>query len=190
MRSSNQINSTNPSKENRKETSDYKVVYTGGRQAGCIGLLTASVAECRIKGVIAYDNTVEALAATLHLPTFSSIKQPEVERLLSDSDLLISVHSREIVPKKLLELPRLGGINVHPCLYRYKGANPVGRLLQDGCTRASVGVHRMTEHLDEGEVLAEEFVDVAGKQTAEEVYNVLYPFYALALLKALRVLEA
>ena len=53
-----------------------------------------------------------------------------------------------------------------------------------------MGVHRMTEHLDEGEILAEEFVDVAGKQTAEEVYNVLYPFYALTLLKALRALEA
>ncbi|GAH55096.1 unnamed protein product [marine sediment metagenome] len=46
----------------------------------------------------------------------------------------------------------------------------------------------MTENVDEGEVLAEEFVDVTGKQSVDEVYNALYPYYSLALLKALRVL--
>lgn len=165
-----------------------KVLFLGGKQAGCIGLLTLAAAGCKIQGAIAYDTAMEKLATTLNISTFSSLKQPEVEKLLSESDLLVCVHGREIVPKKLLELPRFGGINVHPCLYRYKGSNPVGRLLQDGCTQASVGAHRMTESVDEGEVLAEEFVDVTGKQSVEEVYNVLYPFYASALLKALRIL--
>jgi len=179
----------NPSEEHQRENQGLKVVFLGGRQAGCVGLLAVIAAGHRIQGVVVYDSIVETLAARLGLPTFASIKQPEVERLLSDSDLLVSVHCREIVPKKLLELPHLGGINVHPCLYRYKGSNPIDRLLQDGCTRASVGVHRMTESVDEGEVLAEEFVDVAGKRSVDEVYNVLYPFYASVLLKALRILE-
>lgn len=189
IQASNKIYLTNPSKESQGENRGFKVVFLGGKQAGCVGLLAAIAAGCRIQGVVVYDSIVENLAISLGVPTFASIKQPEVERLFSESDLLVSVHSREIVPKKLLELPHFGGINVHPCLYRYKGSSPVARLLQDGCTRASVGVHRMTENVDEGEVLAEEFVDVAGKQSVEEVYNVLYPFYALALLKALRVLE-
>ena len=172
------------------ENRGLKVLFLGGKQAGCIGLLTLAAAGCRIQGAIAYDTAVNNLATTLHIPTFSSLKQPEVENLLSESDLLVCVHGREIVPKEKLEFPRLGGINVHPCLYRYKGANPIGRLLQDGYTQASVGVHRMTENVDEGEVLVEEFVDVAGKQSVEEVYNVLYPFYAVALLKALQILHA
>jgi len=170
------------------EAYGLKVVFSGGRQAGCIGLLTVFAVGCRIQGVIAYDDIVSSLADSLNLPVFTSIKQPEVEKLLAGSDLLVSVHGRDIVPTRLLDLPHLGGINAHPCLYRYKGADPVGRLLRDGGTKASVGVHRMTEHVDEGEVLAEEFVDIAGKKTADEVYNVLYPYYALALLKALRAL--
>lgn len=179
----------NPPKEAQRGARSFNVVFLGSKQAGCIGLLSVFAVGYSIKGVVCYDSIVENLAAELGLPTLASIKQPEVGRLLADSDLLISVHAREIVPRKLLELPHFGGINVHPCLYRYKGSNPIGRLLQDGCTKASVGVHRMTERLDEGEVLAEEFVDVTGKQTVEEVYNILYPYYALVLLKAFRILE-
>lgn len=166
-----------------------RVFLLAGKQAGCIGLLTLAAVGCKIQGVIAYDDAVQNLATMLHIPIFSSLTEPEVEDHLSRSDLLVSVHGREIVPKKLLELPCLGGINVHPCLSRYKGVNPIGRLLQDGCTQASVAVHLMTEKVDEGEVLVEEFIDVAGKQSVEGVYNALYPYYSLVLLKALRVLE-
>jgi len=164
------------------------VFFLGAKQAGCIGLLTLIAAGCKIVGTIAYDSFLKELATELHIPTYLSLKQPSSTEAISQSDLLVSVHGREIVPDSLLKLPRFGGINVHPCLYRYKGANPVERLLQDACPLASVGVHLMTNKVDEGEVLAEEFVDVTGKQTVEEVYNALYPFYGIALLKALRTL--
>lgn len=166
-----------------------KVFFLGGRQAGCVGLLTLLAVGSKISGIVAYDSTMEQLAIALRLPRFSSIKQPEVEELLSQSDLLVSVHGREIVPSRLLELPRFGGINTHPCLYAYKGVDPVGRLLHDGNTLASVGIHRMTEKVDQGEVLAEEFINVVGKRSVDEVYNAIYPHYSLALLKALQVLE-
>lgn len=166
-----------------------KVFFLGGKQAGCVGLLTLLAVGCKISGIVAYDSTIEQLAIMLRLPRFSSIKEPKVENLLSKSDLLVSVHGREIVPSRLLKLPRFGGINAHPCLYAYRGADPVGRLLRDGNTLASVGVHLMTEKVDEGEVLAEEFIDVLEKHSVEEVYNALYPHYSLALLKALQVLE-
>jgi methionyl-tRNA formyltransferase len=47
----------------------------------------------------------------------------------------------------------------------------------------------MTEQVDAGEVLVEEFVDVAGLTTVEHVYNRLYPVYALAIVKALRLIR-
>ena len=178
----------NVSAARRRQRHNFKVVFMGGAQAGCIGLLTLLAGGCKVSGIVAYDDTVGQLATALRLRTFSSIKQPELEPLLSVSDVLVSVHGREIVPGRLLALPRFGGINVHPCLYAYKGADPVGRLLQDGNTKASVGVHRMTERVDEGEVLVEEFADVTGKYSVDEVYNALYPSYALALLKALGTL--
>ena len=45
----------------------------------------------------------------------------------------------------------------------------------------------MTEKLDSGEVIAEEFVDVAGATTVCEVYNRLYPYYAVVVGRALGI---
>jgi methionyl-tRNA formyltransferase len=163
-----------------------RAVFMGGRQAGCVGLLTSLCFGCEIDALVAYDDQIRMVAGLLDLPLRHSIS--ETQGSLADADVLISVHGREFVPPELLALPRLGGINVHPCLYAYKGADPVARLLADRNTRASVAVHRMTDELDEGEVLVEEFVDVTGDQTGVEVYNRLYPYYATALYRALQAL--
>ena len=166
------------------------VVFLGGKQAGCTGLLTLYGAGCDVLGVVAYDPQVKKLASTLGLPVFDSIRHAAVKPLLRRADLLVSVHGREVVPQALLDLPAHGAINVHPCLYAYKGADPVARLLRDRNPKASVGVHRMEERIDHGDVLVEEFMDVSGWRTAEEVYNVLYPLYATTLLKALRLVRS
>ncbi len=173
----------------RSRGAGCKVVFLGGKQAGCTGLLTLYGAGCEVLGVVAYDPQVRQLAKTLGLPLFKSVEEQAVKPLLGRADLLVCVHGREIVPPKLLRLPRLGGLNVHPCLYAYKGANPIARLLRDKNPKASVGVHRMEGPVDAGRVLVEEFLDVSGWRTPEEVYNVLYPLYADALLKALRQLQ-
>lgn len=166
-----------------------KIFFMGGKQAGCIGLLTMLAKGNSVKGAVMYDEMTSKLATELKIPVFSSIKSPECHGLVKDSDLLVSVHGREIVPGSVLAMPRLGCINAHPCLYKYKGARPVERMLEDGETRASVGIHRMTEKLDEGEVLSEIFIDVSGKKTTEEVYNLLYPLYSLSIIKALEKLK-
>ena len=169
---------------------DMRIVFMGGKQAGCIGILSILAKKHGIAGAVAYDEGVRMLCESLGIPIFASVKEGEFRALAGKSDLLVSVHGREIVPREVMNLPRLGAINAHPCLYKYKGARPVERMLADGETRASVGVHRMTEKLDEGEVLAEIFVDVSGKSTECEVYNALYPFYAAALMQALDSLES
>lgn len=168
---------------------DFPAAFMGNRQAGCIGLLTLYAAGITPIGVVAYDDSVRQLATTLGLQVSSSVHDPDFLKALSNSKLLVSVHGRQIVPNALLDMPALGGINVHPCLYAYKGADPVGRLLADGNTKASVGVHRMTDALDEGEVLIEEFIMVDGKETVLDIYNSLYPIYATALFKALKIMQ-
>jgi methionyl-tRNA formyltransferase len=179
---------TDTSNNVKQPTHPLNVVFIGKRQAGCIGFLTVVASGHNLKAAVAYDSVLESIIKDLYIPTFSSIKKPEIEEYFTGSDLLVSVHAPEIVPDRILNRFRLGGINVHPCLYRYKGAHPIERMLQDGCTKASVGVHRMTAQVDEGEVLDEEFIDVTGKNTVLEVYNTLYPYYSIALLKALQVL--
>jgi methionyl-tRNA formyltransferase len=159
-----------------------KVLFMGARQAGIIGLLTLMASGYTVNKVVSYDNLLDQMCMTLgYLPRHSIKDIGEI-----DADFLISVHAREIVPLEILKQPRIGCINVHPCLYKYKGKDPIQRFLIDGGRYASVGVHWMSTKVDEGVTILEEFVDVAGIKTVEGIYNELYPHYATALIKALR----
>jgi methionyl-tRNA formyltransferase len=166
-----------------------KVAFLGGQQAGCIGLLSVLAADCEVVSIVAYGEKINELSRALNIPTFSSIKDKGFVDILGESDLLICVHGREIVPLEILKIPILGCVNVHPCLYKYKGANPIKHLLKDGNTKASVGVHYMSEEIDAGEVIVESYMDVSGLNTEIEVYNELYPTYTLVILEALDMIR-
>jgi len=160
-----------------------------GKQAGVIGILTTLAKKIDILAIVAYDENVEMISKELHIPTFNTIYDKEFVEHLAKSDLLISIHGKEIVPENLLSLPKIGCINVHPCLYKYKGRDPIIKLLKDGETKASVGVHWMTGSIDSGQVIAEEFVDVTGLKNVTDVYNALYPYYSFVLLKTLGLIN-
>ena len=169
----------------------FKIVYLGGKQAGLIGLLTAVSFGCEVKAVVPRDSIVGDMARKLKYPIYDSVKQEEVKDILYGVDLLISVHSKELVPAEILNITGLGGINVHPCLYKYKGLHPISRFLAGDTSSASVGVHYMVEAVDCGEVIRGIFVDInkSKTNTVAEVYNILYPIYATVLFEALEILE-
>jgi methionyl-tRNA formyltransferase len=158
-----------------------------GKQAGVIGILTALAKKIDILAVVAYDEFVKIVARELCIPVFATVYDKKFIKYLTYCDLLISIHGREVIPRELLSLPKIGCINLHPCLYRYKGKNPIERLLRDGETKASVGSHWMTEKVDTGHTISEEFVNIKGLKTVTEVYNTLYPYYSFVLLKTLDI---
>lgn len=167
------------------------IIYLGGKQAGVVGLLTILAIGCNIKAVVTGSPMVKEICQRFELPIYYSVKQEELKPILKESDLLISVHSREIVPIDIIALTKLGGINVHPCLSTYKGKAPIERFIKDGATKASVGVHRMTEQVDMGETLKEIFIDIDRTKvnTVDGVYNILYPYYSFVLFDVLKELS-
>jgi len=151
-----------------------------GNQAGIIGMLTVLANGHTIKTAVCYDDITKDFCKDYNIPVLKSIKeQPEFNRAVENSDMLLSVHGREIVPSECLKA--INCINVHPCLSEYKGANPIGRLLADGNKNASVGVHLMSDKVDGGEIILELFINVKECKTEVEVYNKLYPIYAKAI---------
>ena len=166
-----------------------RIIFYGGRQAGAIGLLTVLSRKNDVVLVIPEDEIVEEVAKSFNLKVYKpeKINSEESEEVFrkGNADLFVSVHGRKIVENNILSLFKFGGINVHPCLYKYKGAKPIERLLEDGETKASVGVHKMTEEVDDGEVITEIFTDVDECKTVVEVYNKLYSFYSIALNEAI-----
>jgi len=162
-----------------------KIVLMAGKQAGCIGLLALLADKYEVLKVVAYDFMVDELAKFFGIPTILSVKELDDDSC-AKADCLVCVHGREIVKADMREKFNNKCFNMHPCLSQYKGADPISRLLVDRGVFASVGIHVMTDKVDEGEVLEEQFINIEHCHTVQEVYNELYPLYAKVLVTALR----
>ncbi len=170
-----------------------RIIFYGGKQAGLISLFTLKAMGQKIVCIVPEDKIVEMAAKKMKLKVFKpkdiNSENSVVFFKKLKSDLIVCCHGRKILKKKILELPKKGCINIHPCLYKYKGADPIGRMLSEGEKKASVGVHCMVEKVDSGKVLSEKFVNAEEAKTVVEVYNILYPYYSTALIEAIQKIE-
>lgn len=96
-----------------------------------------------------------------------------------------------ILPRAVLEAPRLGCFNVHASrLPRWRGAAPIQRAIMAGDTETAVMVMRMEEGLDTGPVGATALVPISPDVTAGELHDVLAREGAGLIVRALERLEA
>jgi len=163
-----------------------KVIFYGGKQSGLISLLTLIALGHEVVSVIPVDETVRLVAVNLGL-NIGKTKNINSNNFVNhleklDADLFVCCHGKQIIGPRILD--KYKAINLHPCLYKYKGAKPVDRLLSDKNKKASVAAHWMTEKVDEGKIIVENFKKVKG-ETVIEIYNELYIFYAKTLIDAL-----
>ncbi|HSX25778.1 MAG TPA: methionyl-tRNA formyltransferase [Chlamydiales bacterium] len=100
-----------------------------------------------------------ALEKAPHIP----ILQPEKasnEAFLAEltalkADLFVVVAYGQILSQKLLDIPPLGSINVHPSLLpKFRGAAPIHRTLMEGETETGVAIQKIVRQLDAGDVIA------------------------------------
>ena len=135
-----------------------------------VGLIAVNICkDYGINSIVAYDNKV--LYKELGFKVFDSITEVD-----SDYRILLSVHGREIVPDNILN-KYIHCVNVHPFYNKFKGKSPVQRALLAGCKDADVTAHKMTNKVDEGDIICQETKIIVGK-TLQEIYSELYPLYA------------
>ena len=169
-----------------------KIAFYGGETAGIVTLLTLLGTSHSITHVFPQDQGVARIAKSFQIPVKNKleINSPKViTELIKKVDLLICCHGKRILSKELVS--RVKCINLHPCLYKYKGAKPVDRLIADGNPKASIASHWMVEKIDAGETIIEEFIDISEvtKKSPQEVYSLLYPVYVEVLLNTLQKIQ-
>ena len=87
-------------------------------------------------------------------------------------DLLVVVAYGLILPPAILELPRLGALNVHGSLLpRWRGAAPIQRAIMAGDTETGVDAMLMDAGLDTGPVLASRRTPITTEDTAGSVHD-------------------
>ncbi len=110
----------------------------------------------------------------------SSLKQKKPE-------LIVVVAYGQILPKEILELPKLGAINVHPSLLpKYRGAAPIQWTVMNDESVTGVTVIRMTEKMDAGPILLQKEVPVFPDETFGQLHDRLARLGSEILLDAIR----
>ena len=123
-------------------------------------------------------------------PILQPAKASELEfltRLESFSgDLYVVVAFGQILPQKLLDIPRLGCINVHASLLpKYRGAAPIQRCLLNGERETGVCIQKMIKQLDAGDVIAEKKISIPSEMTGGELEQKLCELSKPLLLSVL-----
>jgi methionyl-tRNA formyltransferase len=101
-------------------------------------------------------------------------------------DAMVVVAYGLILPREVLELPRLGCLNIHASLLpRWRGAAPIQRAILAGDVETGVSIMQMDEGLDTGGVLCRERVLIGPECTAAALHDVLAEVGARQILVAL-----
>jgi methionyl-tRNA formyltransferase len=133
---------------------------------------------------------VKVAAQELGLPVYQPerIRDPEaVERLRAlNPDLLVVVAYGQIIPRSVLDIPRLGAVNVHASLLpRHRGAAPVAHAILAGDHETGVTIMRMDEQLDHGPILAVQAIPIDAREDAAKLTARLADMGAKLLVEAL-----
>jgi methionyl-tRNA formyltransferase len=106
-------------------------------------------------------------------------------------DVLVVVAYGLILPRPVLDLPRLGCVNIHASLLpRWRGAAPIQRAILAGDPQTGVSIMRMDVGLDTGAVFLERVLPIGSEETAGSLHDRLAAEGGAALLQVLGELEA
>jgi methionyl-tRNA formyltransferase len=107
------------------------------------------------------------------------------------ADAILVVAYGRIIPRWMLDLPRLGCINLHGALLpKYRGAAPVQWAIANGETITGVTTMRIDEGLDTGEMLLARAVPIGAEETAVDVFVALSSIGAELMVETLAGLVA
>ncbi|MCK4304075.1 MAG: methionyl-tRNA formyltransferase, partial [Candidatus Eisenbacteria sp.] len=102
-------------------------------------------------------------------------------------DLIVTAAYGKIFRRRLLALPRLGCINLHPSLLpRYRGLSPIPWAILRGDPLTGVTVYRMTEGVDSGPVLLQRAVEILPNDTGGSLGSKLAIYGAQLICQAVR----
>ncbi len=103
-----------------------------------------------------------------------------------NADIAVVMAYGLILPKAILEAPRLGCINIHVSLLpRWRGAAPIQRAIMAGDDETGVTIMQMDEGLDTGAILRQDRVQIDPETTAESLHDELAQMGAASICTTL-----
>jgi methionyl-tRNA formyltransferase len=137
---------------------------------------------------------VKRTAQAASIPIFQpeKIRTPESELFLREAhpDAIVIIAYGQIIPARLLNIPKLGWINSHASLLpKYRGAAPIQWAIASGETKTGVTTMRIDAGMDTGEMLLQRETAIASNETTPELATRLAEISAPLMAETLRGLR-
>lgn len=138
---------------------------------------------------------VKQLAQARRLPVFQpeKLKSPEDQALVADlqPDVAVVAAYGLILPQAVLDIPRLGCVNVHASLLpKHRGAAPIQRSILAGDVTTGITIMQMEAGLDTGPMLSQRALGIGLEDSAATLHDQLADMGGKLLVETLEALEA
>ena len=142
------------------------------------------------RGMALRHSAVKALALAHGIEVFQplTLRDATVQARLQaiGADAMVVAAYGLILPQAVLDLPRLGCLNIHASLLpRWRGAAPIQRAILAGDTETGVSIMQMDAGLDTGPVLLSASLSIAADETAGSLHDRLAGLGARLIVEAL-----
>jgi len=115
-------------------------------------------------------------------------KQSQSQLALLNPDIMVVAAYGQILPKAVLEIPKLGCLNIHASLLpRWRGAAPIERAILEGDRETGISIMKMNEGLDTGDILLDKKCTISNHETAQTLHDTLSNIGANAILETLNI---
>jgi len=136
------------------------------------------------------EQEARRLALAVHTPRTLKDDEAEAAFRAHNADAAVVVAYGLILPKSILEAPRLGCFNVHASLLpRWRGAAPINRAIMADDAESGVTIMKMDEGLDTGAMAMAERMPIGSDMTAGDLHDALSRLGADRMLRALAAAE-
>lgn len=169
-----------------------KAVVEAGHE---VALVVTNTDKPKGRGMKLIPSDVKKYAIEQNLEVVQPVKvrnNPEFVEKLKDinPDVICVVAYGKIIPKEILDIPRLGCINVHGSLLpKYRGAAPIQWAVLNGDKETGITTMFMDVGMDTGDMINKEVVQIGDDETTGELWDRLSIIGAKLLVKTLEDLK-
>lgn len=132
---------------------------------------------------------VKVMAERFGIPVlqFAKVRAEGVEAIRAlRPDVIVTAAYGQIISQEIIDIPRLGVINVHGSLLpALRGASPIQQAVLDGLDKTGITIMRTALAVDSGDVILQKEVAIDPEETAGELFDRMAVLGAVALLEAL-----
>jgi methionyl-tRNA formyltransferase len=106
-----------------------------------------------------------------------------------EPDLIISTHFQQLLKKEIIEIPRIGCVNLHPSLLpKYRGMAPQHWPIIFGDSKTGVSVHYVNEGIDTGNIINQKILSIHPDCYVSELQSLLIPLYKEVINESLTLI--